>query len=487
MHARVSALWPAAFAFGLLAELAGRPPLPALDAAAGFSLLGLGLLAWRRQPRYAVGWILAAAGTAWFAGTIASWAALLHRAPIAQLIVTYPARRLWPASPTERLAVVAAYSYAIALSLSASDAATVVFAIAVLGFAVWRYLASRGLEHRARASAIAAAAAFATVLITATIERLAGAGAARGLLVAYELVVILAAAGLTVDLVWGQWSQGLLAAFLVDLGEPTATGALRARLARVLGDPTLTVGYWVPDQNRYVDETGQPLTLPANEDRRAVQLIDDHDLPLAALIHDPATVEDPALLADITAATRVAVANARLQAEIRTRLQQVEVSRRRLLEAADEQRRQLEHELREGAEQRLAAVGELLSAGGPQLAALTAGVDDTRAALRELARGIHPATLTDAGLHAALNELAARSPVPVQLTAHACRLPPAIEAATYFLCSEALANVAKYAQASRVRIQLTGDDQHLRIDIDDDGIGGADPSRGSGLRGLEGP
>ena len=92
------ALWPSAFAFGVIAELAGRPPLPALDAATGFSMLALGLLAQRRQPRYAVGWILYAAGVAWFIGTLAGWAVFLHRAPLAQLILTYPARRLIPGS-----------------------------------------------------------------------------------------------------------------------------------------------------------------------------------------------------------------------------------------------------------------------------------------------------------------------------------------------------------------------------------------------------
>lgn len=478
------ALWPATFALGVAAELAGRPPLPALDAASGFCLLALGLLATYRQPRYAFGWILGVAGTAWFLGTIASWAVLLHRAPLAQLILTYPARRLWPASHLERLGVAIAYTYAFALSLAHSDVATILFALSVLGLAVWRYQKGRGPERRARASALTAATAVTTVLLTSSVMRLGGAVAGTGVLAAYEIVVMIAAAGLTADLLWGRWSQGLLTALVIDLGEPAATGTLRDRLARMLGDPTLTLGYWVPDQQHYVDDAGLPITLPHNDPRRAVRLIDDDSGPLAALIHDPAVLEDSAPIGDITAATRLAVANARLQAEVRTQMDQVEASRRRLVEATDDQRRALERELHHGAERRLGSVAELLRSGGAPLAPLAASLEEARSELRELARGIHPTTLTKGGLRPALRELAARSPIPVELTAPAQRWAVATEAAAYFVCAEALANVAKHSQASRAKVRITLDHQQLKVQIEDDGVGGAEPSRGSGLRGL---
>jgi signal transduction histidine kinase len=178
------------------------------------------------------------------------------------------------------------------------------------------------------------------------------------------------------------------------------------------------------------------------------------------------------------------VANARLQAEIRARVDQVDASRRRLVEAADEQRRQLERDLRDGAARRLTYVAELLSNAGTPLADLTAGLDSARAELRELARGIHPATLTDHGLREAVNELAERSPVPVELIAPTQRFPPAIEAAAYFICSEALANATKHACASSIRIQITDMETDLLIEVADDGVGGADARAGSGLRGL---
>ena len=484
MRAAACAVWPAAVGLGIVAEAAGRPPLPALDAATGFSLVALGFLASRKQPRYAVGWILAAAGVAWFIGTLAGWAVFLHRAPLAQLILTYPATRLWPASRNGALAAAAAYAYAAAYPVAENSAATTVFALALVGLAAWRYQAGGGLERRARASALAAAAAFGSVLIASAIEPVAGASGGRPLLAAYEAVIVLLAAGLTADLLWGRWAQGLVTALVVDLGDPAAAGTLRTRLAHTLGDPTLTVGYWVTGQDGYVDETGLPLELPAGDRGRAVRLIDDAGAPLAALIHDPAILNDPALLTDIAAATRLAVANARLQAQIRAKVAQVSASRRRLVEAADEQRRQLERDLHERAETRLTKIAELLAGCGPPFAEITAGLDAARAELRELAHGIHPATLTDAGLHAALQELAARSPAPVELTIPPRRWPTTTEAAAYFLCSEALANTAKYAQASHVSVLITSNDDALRVEIADDGTGGADAAGGSGLRGL---
>jgi signal transduction histidine kinase len=484
MRAVRYAFWVAAFAFGLVAELAASPPLHALDAITGFSLLALGLLAWSRRPRYAVGWILALGGVAWFAGTLANWAVFWHRAPLAQLILTYRATRLWPAARAERVIVLVAYAYAVVYPIARNDAATIVFALALAGTAGWRRVTEHGPERRARTSALLAALAFALVLTVGTALRIAGVGGGRPLLATYEVVIIAVAAGLTADLFWARLTRGSVTAVVVDLGEPLAGTTLRGRLARTLGDPTLAIGYWVSEQNGYVDEDGRPLALPTDEPGRAVSLIEDAGSPLVALIHDPAALEDPTLVANVAAATRLAVANARLQAEIRARVEQVDASRRRLVEAADEQRRQLERDLRDGAERRLTEVSELLSDAGPPLAEVTAGLEAARAELRELARGIHPATLTELGLAAAINELIARSPVPVEASASAQRWPAAIEAAAYFLCSEALANVTKYARATRVQIRVTNDETQLRVEITDDGIGGASAAQGSGLRGL---
>jgi signal transduction histidine kinase len=484
MRSPRDALWPAAFAFGLVAELAGRPPLPVLDAATGFSLLLLGLLAQRRQPRYTVGWILGGAGFAWFIGTLAEWAVFLHRAPLAQLILTYPARRLISGSRIERLGVAAAYAYAITYPVASDNVATIALAVGMVGLAAWRYLTSAAAERRARASALLAALAFGSVLGVGAALRLGGSVNGHVLLALYEVVVMLVAAGLTADLLSGGWTAGLVTSLVVDLGEPVTAGPLRDRLARALGDPTLIIGYWIPERGCYVDEAGTELELPAQHDGRVLRLIDDAGRPLAALLHDPAVLDQQDRIEDIAAAARLAIANARLQAEVRARVVEVEASRRRLVEAADEQRRQLERELREGAERRLAAVAEQLSAGGPALAELEAGLEAARGELRELAHGIHPATLTNHGLLPALGELRARSAVPVEIIAPTQSWPEPIETAAYFACSEALANVAKYARATHVQIRITSNARHLRLEIADDGLGGADPARGSGLRGL---
>jgi signal transduction histidine kinase len=169
---------------------------------------------------------------------------------------------------------------------------------------------------------------------------------------------------------------------------------------------------------------------------------------------------------------------------VRERVREVEASRRRIVEAGDAQRRRLERELRDGAEQRLARVTDLLADSGEPFAEVRDGVPAAQAELREFARGIRPQALTDHGLRAAIEELAGRFLVPVDLVAPAERFAPTVEAAAYFVCSEALTNAAKYADASRVTVLIDTNGDRLLVDVADDGVGGADPTLGSGLSGL---
>jgi signal transduction histidine kinase len=176
--------------------------------------------------------------------------------------------------------------------------------------------------------------------------------------------------------------------------------------------------------------------------------------------------------------------------------QQLAASRARIVEASYETRRRIERDLHDGAQQRLVALAldlrraetELERAPGEAagiLAEARTKLDEALGELRELARGIHPAVLTDRGLVPALEALASRSPVPVETEASLDeRLPPSIEAAAYFVVSEALANVAKYAEASLVSVRLARENGAARVTVTDDGVGGADPADGSGLRGL---
>jgi PAS domain S-box-containing protein len=186
----------------------------------------------------------------------------------------------------------------------------------------------------------------------------------------------------------------------------------------------------------------------------------------------------------------------RLNAELHARLEDLAASRARIVTAGDVERRRLERNLHDGAQQRLvtlslslrlamarldsdpAAVRDALAAAGDELALALAE-------LREIARGLHPAVLTDRGLRAAIEMLAGRAPVPVEIAAvPAQRLPEPVEAAVYYLIAEALTNVAKYARASAVRVRVGADNGVVVVEVSDDGVGGADASAGSGLRGL---
>jgi signal transduction histidine kinase len=213
------------------------------------------------------------------------------------------------------------------------------------------------------------------------------------------------------------------------------------------------------------------------------------------LLHDPALRDDPALLDGVAAAAAFTLENARLQAELRARLDELRSSRSRILEATQDERRRLERNLHDGAQQRLVALSlelgmlETRYGGDPearaQIAALRGELSDSLAELRELARGLHPAVLTDHGLTVALEGLIARAPLPVHLQLRlGDRLPAAHEVAAYYLVSESLTNVAKYAHASSVTVEVARTNGELVVEVVDDGRGGAKENGGSGLRGL---
>jgi signal transduction histidine kinase len=479
------ALWPAGLLFGIAAEWGAWTDDPggaAVDLVVGLLLIGLGLVAWQRRGSSAVGPLMAASGFTWFLGSLAAWALYLHRGPLVHLVVSYPSGRL--RSRLQWVVVAAGYVCAVVSPLARNDAATILLASVVCAAALRRYLVARGPERRARAAALGAAVMVAVALTLAAAVRLAGMDADRAVLWAYEVVIGLVAAWLFADLLWGRWAQAAITGLVVDLGELGDAGPLRDRLARALGDPSLILGYWLPGEGRYVDETGRPVELPIAGAERAVTPIEQDGEPIAALVHDVSVLGDPRLVADVAAAARLAVANVRLQAEVRSRVAEVAASRRRIVQAADTQRRGLERRLRRGAEQRLGRVAELIADAGPPLADIAVGLDAARAELREFARGVHPAALIEGGLAAAVTELAERSPVPIQVTAPSERLPAAVEAAAYFLCSEALTNIAKYAPASQASVRLETRDGVLAVEVSDDGAGGADPAGGSGLHGL---
>ncbi len=330
------------------------------------------------------------------------------------------------------------------------------------------------------------------MLALGAVQRLAGWDADREMLWAYDIVIASLALVLLVDLLRGRWAEAVVADLVVDLGKQADTQALRNELGRALGDRSLVLGYWLPDEGRYVDDAGRQVELPEPGAGRAVTPISQDGEPVAVLVHDEAVLEDPALVDAVASAARLAVSNARLQAEVRARVLEVAASRRRIVEATDAQRRRLERELHEGAERRLARVAGLLAQAREgvderaraQVSEVEDELDGARAELRDFAQGIHPSSLTEGGLAAALPELAARGRLPVELELSVGRLAPAVEAAVYFLCSEALTNAAKHAEATIVTIGVSQSNGRLLVAITDDGVGGASAGGGTGLRGL---
>ena len=276
-------------------------------------------------------------------------------------------------------------------------------------------------------------------------------------------------------------------------GEP-APADLRDALATALRDPSLTLAYWLPDFQTYVDVEGRPVRLPDDE-RRTATLIEREGEPVAALVHDAALDDERRLLEAVGAAAGMSLENARLQAELRARVEELRGSRARVIEAGQKERQRLERNLHDGAQQRLIALSlrlRLLEKRLPDEPEAREELDAARREiaisleeLRDVARGIHPAVLTGYGLAVAVESLSARAPLPVRLAIDLDgRLPERVEVAAYYVVSESLANIAKHARATEARVSLDRRDAHLVVEVVDDGVGGADTERGSGLRGL---
>jgi signal transduction histidine kinase len=283
--------------------------------------------------------------------------------------------------------------------------------------------------------------------------------------------------------------------FLADVRSGVASPEqVEEVLREALRDPTLELLFWLPESQVYVDRSGLRAIEPGLYDARARTQVEHGDTRLGLLLHDPALLERRELLRSVLGAGGLAVEIARLRVEVRVQLAEVRASRARLLAAGYEERRRVERDLHDGAQQRLVSFGlslRLLQRGlvqnNPVLAAaLDEAVEELERAilsLRALARGVRPAQL-DQGLGAALQDLARRSPVPVELDLTDGRLPGDIEAAAYFVACEAVTNSIKHAGASQLTVRTARENGHLVVRVEDDGIGGARLVEGGGLTGL---
>jgi signal transduction histidine kinase len=473
------------------------------DLAVGWSFIGCGLIASRQRPESRTGPLMAATGCAWFLGNfanvgaaavewVAAHAVYLHRGSLVHLVLTYPSGR--PGSRLIRGAVAVGYAVAVITPIWRSAGATILLAGLLLAVCARDYVRAVGQARRARLIALQAAAGLSLVLAgTAAARLLVPPWDVSGLsLLVYELALCVLAGGLLAGLLMAPWDRAAVTDLVVELGE-ARSGTLRGELSRALGDPSLEIGYWLQDVGPYVDAEGRVLSLPAPDSGRSVTIVEHDRRPVAVLLHDPAVLEDVGLLEAVTSAAHLAASNARLRAEVQARVVDLEASRRRILEARDEERRRLERRLREGAEARLAELAVTLrrgrgSASGEQTRYQIAHAEDqlvrTLEELRRLAHGLHPPVLSERGLEGALAALARDFPVPVDVKVTPAQLRPRVAVAAYFVCAEALANVAKHAAAGHVAVAVTASEDRLRVEIADDGVGGADPGRGSGLRGL---
>jgi signal transduction histidine kinase len=502
------------------------------------SFVGVGLFAWHRRPESPMGALMAAVGLAYALAhvgiirspltfTTANVTQSLYQAVLVHLALSFPTGRL--ESRSDRWIVVGTYVWVVGNTIvgqlfwdpaqygctcsrnlllihgdrSLNDAINVVEAVVggivavVVVTAIvqhWRSLGSRG---RRAFGPVVWLAGPAVALIVA--QNLADVGNAspHALLWLFgygPVVFLLLPAGYLVTVLRSRLDRSAVGDLVVRLEHGVPLGELSAVIGRALGDPSARLAFRRSDVDAYVDSEGRPVDI--NGSPTAVTYLDG--ARAIAILHDRALSDEPELLRSVAAAARIALENERLRAEVRAQLEEVRASRQRIVEAGDAERRRVERNLHDGAQQRLLTLAlslrlttERLDDGAdPELRAELdeASAEAARAVeeLRELGRGIHPAVLTGSGLAAAIESLAERSPLHVTVDVESNgRLPEPVEVTAYYVVSEALANCQRHAGASSVRVgtERSGDD--LVVTVTDDGRGGADVGAGSGLRGLE--
>jgi signal transduction histidine kinase len=486
--------------------------------AAGWALIGCGLAFWLRRPASRCGPLLAAAGFAWF---LSEWntpeigsslaftigLCLYAACPplVGHAVLAYPGGRL--GSHIERGAVGLAYvggllvlgvlpalffdpraegcnecpSNLVAVSDRGelwSDLiqaglylglvwALAVTALVVLKFArgsVWaRPVLAAGAVYVGLVAAWFAASLDRGLLSTDTLGRRLWLGQAGALVVV--------AGAVAWSWVRSRRARSAVAQLVVDLAQSPPPGGLRDVLAASVGDPDLLLAYPLQGGGRLVDAQGRPVDVDAR--REQTRLVRDGEV-VALLAHTPGLLDDEQLVDEVAAASRLALENARLQAEVRARLEELRASRARIVETGDAERKRLERDLHDGAQQRLVGLSLSLRLARSQL---TAGADpqtiarlddadaELRAAiaeLRELAHGIFPAALADEGLAAAVESLVEDGWVPLAIRAlPEGRFPPQVETAAYTLVAE-----ATRAAAGGVVVEVKRSDGTLVVDVE---------------------
>jgi signal transduction histidine kinase len=480
-------LWPVGVVVGLWSERSvfGWDELTRWipDLVVGLVFVGCGAHAVGRSR--GTGVLLAAVGFSWFAANVWPEVSFVHRGGLVHLLVVYPGWR--PRSPVDVFAVAVGYVAALVLPVWQSEAATVALAFALVVVVARSVIVSAGPLRRARWSALVGTVVFAGALFAGTVIRLSGGDdAVTSARLVYQLAMCVVALWLTAKL--PRREPSTVADLVVELSA-APSGTLRDALAATLGDPSLEVGFW-DGQAGYRDAAGRLVEVPPAGADRSATFVERESAPFAVLVHDPAILNEPAMVESVAVAARLTTANAELQAVVRGQLEELSASRRRLVSAADDERRRLDERLRDGAERSLHDLDELLETAACVAVAESVRVERARDLLgqtlddlRDLAAGLHPREVSQ-GLAAALGALAARSPVPVDVDVAGPEADLGTRTAVYYVCAEALANTLKHASATAVTIRVVTTPQRVIAVVADDGIGGADVADGSGLRGL---
>jgi signal transduction histidine kinase len=508
----------------------------AADLAAGLGLLAAGLLAWVEPRTRRLGVLALLAGVAWFGPDWDGWdggppfvrsigavmtpffLALLFR-----LVLALPLGRVrsWPA----RFLVVAVYGVAAFVSLGRAlfrdpfldpycwrncrynsflvDAdpgvartlddvwvrSSLAIGLLLVVMGAWRLLTASGPARRVLLPMLvpgvlagAGATAYAVALLRTPLEDPRSAGF-LAIFLALSLSVAALALGLARGVLETRRTRAAVSRLASELGEAPPPGTLRDSLAVAVGDPALEVAYWLPGAQRLVDGRGKPMEAPVPGHGRTVTPIVRDGRPVALVVHDAALLEGSALEREIGYAARLAVDNERLQAEVLAQLEDLRASRARVVETGDAERRRLERDLHDGAQQRLLALSYDLrlaraaaeADGGRELTTLLASAgDDAQAALgelRELAHGIYPAILAEAGLAPALATLADKAPLPVELgEVPSERYSTPVETAAYLTVTDAISNAVE-RKATVVAVNLAREDKQLVVQIKDDAAG----------------
>ncbi|HEU4977443.1 MAG TPA: sensor histidine kinase [Solirubrobacteraceae bacterium] len=522
----------------------------------GLSFIGTGAFAWLRRPHNRFGVLMVGVGFAWFVAglvsanqpllaTVGAYVGPLYLVMVAQVIVSFPTGRA--EGDWARVLIAAAYVDALLVRLpyfllggSLSEIAyvggglglpedrfavaqrpdlaavfqvlTSLIGVAILGGIVAVLVAKRRSstvpQRRAQAPMLwTGLVLLATLAVTFMLDLL---GAPRASQDAMAIVNLVAFAALPfaflVGIVRTRYTRlGRVGELVERLAGVEARSSLRDALADALGDRALQLLYWRSQSETWVTIEGREVAPPEEGSGWSMTEVrapggeaggNGEGVRIGAIVHDVALLDDPGLVRAVAGSAALAMENERLEAELRARVEELERSRARLLEISMFERRRLERDLHDGAQQRLVALSLQLGLArrklqaapddaGTMLDAAREELLQALAELRELARGIHPAVLTDRGLGAALHVLADRTPVPVDVEQVPDeRLPAPVEAAAYFVVAESLTNVARYAQASQASVRVARDDGYVAVEIQDDGVGGADLHKGTGLRGL---